>query len=188
MTALRRWVPVLSAMTLAMTFSSCVLRALGLTGEVDWNLVGLLFAVAVWLALVATRRWHGVRGEPTMIFPAVFVVAISFPGLLHGTPYLMLGFKKLLGSMTAMSLSMMIASAIGARVVAAGMSWATGRRDRLLLWSMVTWGAGWWPLHLPLSMSPLDRGSLLAWQLPVGLACAAWALRGPRQVVRVPAA
>ena len=180
---------MLAAMTVAMTFSSCVLRALGRTEAID--LVGLLFAGGVWLALVATRRWHGVRGERAMIFPAVFVVAISFPGLHYGTPYLVLGFTKLLGwplIVLAMYPSMMVASAIGARLVATGMSWATGRRDRVLLWTMVAWGAAWPPLHGPLKIGLLDQGSLLAWHLPIGLACAAWVLRGPRQVVMVPAA
>ena len=180
MTTLRRAVPVLAAMTVAMTFSSCVLRAFGWTEAIA--AVGLLFAAGVWSALLATRRCHGIRGERAMVFPAVFVVTFSFPLLLHGTPYVVGGLVKALGARSmaaALYASMIVASVIGAWLVATGMYWATGRRDRLLPWTMAAWGAAWPLLHLPLRIGVLEQASLLAWHLPVGLACAAWVLRCP---------
>jgi hypothetical protein len=181
MTILRRAVPVLAAMIVAMTLSSCVLRALGRTEAID--AVGFLFAVGVWLALLASKPWHGVRGEPALIFPAVFVVSISFPVLLRATHYLISAFAALgaVRSMpVAMYVPMMLTSAIGARLVAAGMSWATGRPDRLLRRTMTAWGACWPLLHFPIGLPTLDQGSLLLWHLPIGLACSAWVLRAPQ--------
>jgi hypothetical protein len=179
MTTLRRAVPVLAAMTVAMTLSSCVLRALGRTEAID--AVGVLFAAGVYFALLATRRWHGAR-ERVVALPSVFVVGISFPVLLRGAYYLAGALAKVLDSrstLVPMYASMMITSAIGAGLVSTGMYWATGRRDRQLRLAMVAWGACWPLLHLPLGIAPLDQASLLAWHLPVGLACAAWVVRCP---------
>ena len=179
MTTLQRWVPVLAAMTVAMTLSSCVLRTLGRTGAID--AVGLLFAAGVYLALLATNRWHGLR-ERVVALPSVVVVAMSFPVLRRGAVYLASVLAGVLGkgSMPVpMYASMMITSAIGAGLVATGMRWATGRRDHQLRRAMVAWGAFWPLLHLPPGIAPLDKASLLAWHLPVGLACAAWVLRCP---------
>ena len=177
MTTIRRAVPVLAAMTVAMTLSSCVLRTLWRTVAID--AVGLLFAAGVYLALLATRCWHGVR-ERVVAMPSVVVVAMSFPVLRRGAVYLTGVLAQVLGkgSMPVpMYASMMITSAIGAGLVATGMSWATGRRDHQLRWTMVAWGASWPLLHLRLGLAPLDQASLLAWHLPIGLACAGWVLR-----------
>ena len=177
MTTLRRAVPVLAAMTVAMTLSSCVLRALGRTGAID--AVGVLFGAGVYLALLATTRWHELR-ERVVALPSVVVVAMSFPVLRRGAIYVAAALAKVLDSrsmLVPMYASMMITSAIGAGLVATGMSWATGRRDHQLRWTMVAWGASWPLLHLPLGLAPLDQASLLAWHLPIGLACAGWVLR-----------
>lgn len=179
MTILRRAVPVLAAMTVAMTLSSCLLRALGWTKAID--AVGFLFAAGVYLALLATRRWHGV-GERVVALPSLVVVGISFPVLRRAAIYLTAVLEKLLGATAApMYAAMMITSAIGAGLVATGMYWATGRRDRSLRRAMMAWGACWPLLHLPpVGLGILDKASLLAWHLPIGLACAAWVLRSPQ--------
>ena len=95
MTILRRAVPVLAAMTVAMTLSSCLLRALGWTKAID--AVGFLFAAGVYLALLATRRWHGV-GERVVALPSLVVVGISFPVLRRAAIYLTAVLEKLLGA------------------------------------------------------------------------------------------
>jgi hypothetical protein len=179
MTTLRRWVPVLAAMIVGMMLSSCVLRALGRTWAID--AIGSLFAAGVYLALLATRRWHGVS-ERVVALPSLVVVAISFPVLRRGAIYLAIALAKVLDPrslLVPMYASMMITSAIGAGLVATGMHWATGRRDRQLRRTMVAWGAFWPLLHLPLGIAPLDQASLQAWHLPIGFACAAWVLRCP---------
>jgi hypothetical protein len=165
------------AMTVAMTLSSCVLRALGRTEAID--AVGLLFAAGVYLALLATRRWHGLR-ERVVALPSLVVVGISFPILRRAAIYLAAALAKLdpRSMLVPTYASMMITSAIGAGLVATGMYWATGRRDRQLRRTMVAWGAFWPLLHL-LGIAALDQASLLAWHLPIGLACAAWVLRRP---------
>ena len=143
--------------------------------------MGLLFAAGVYLALLATRRWHGLR-ERVVALPSIVVVGISFPVLRHGALYLAIALMKVLdlrSTLVAMYASMMITSAIGAGLVAIGMYWATGRRDHQLRWMMVAWGALWPLLHLPTGTAPLDQASMLAWHLPIGLACAAWVLRCP---------
>ena len=82
---------------------------------------------------------------------------------------------------------MVLTSALGARWVAAALKKLTGRSDRTLRRGMVLWGALWpfvgliaraarisdnaWPFF------DFRPGGLLAWQLPIGLASAAWFIR-----------
>ena len=86
---------------------------------------------------------------------------------------------------------MVLTSALGARWVAAALTKLTGRTDRTLRRGMVSWGALWpfvgliapaarnggtaWPYF------DFSSGSVLAWQLPIGLASAAWFIRAERR-------
>jgi len=145
----------------------------------------LIFAVAVWLALLTTRYWHAVRVETEMVLPAILIVSVAFPALLWGGALSTVATASVLRGFPIdprgwlVTPMMAVVSAIGERVVAAGMRWATARHDRALRRLMVAWGAAWALLHPAVGMRPLELESLLAWHLPIGLACAAWVLRCP---------
>ena len=145
-----------------------------------------------------TRRWHRVVVAPRTALVALLLVGLSFPALYWGGYRLVVLVLMLepLRSPVDRQLpflicgSTLLMSALGARWVAAALTKLTGRSDRTLRRGMVLWGALWpfvgliapaaryrdtaWPFF---DFSP---GSVLAWQLPIGLASAAWFIRAER--------
>ncbi|HEY7374129.1 MAG TPA: hypothetical protein VIF57_18350 [Polyangia bacterium] len=161
--------------------------------------LGLVFAVDAGAALLVTRRAHGVDVAPRAALTAIVSVGVSFPllfwgGTLLAYPFLLLTEKVHELSWLPAVGAMILSSALGARWVAATLTRLTGRDDRQLRRGMVAWGAAWPLLSLlaqHAARAAFTRGSpgwllfydlftpgtLLAWQLPIGLAAAAWFVR-----------
>jgi hypothetical protein len=163
---------------------------------------GLFFALCAGGALFATRAFHGVRVAPRAALTALLSVGASFPvlfwaGGLLGLPLAIASEGHGHSSPVTIVLPMAPASALGARWVAAVLANLTGRVDRTLRRAMVAWAAAW-PLVgvagqqvVRRALSPgsfawllfydlLSPGMVLAWQLPIGLACGVWFLRAGR--------
>lgn len=205
----RRWLPVLSIMTVAMALSVATLQQLSdgvgprpfpwlprLNSFAAFHGLGLLFALYAAGALRLTRRWHDVSVAPGKIPGAIIRISLAFPALLWGGilvvsliikeaayPRIEAQFERLMYG------AMVVTSALGARSVAGVLASLTGRVDRPLRRAMVVWGACW-PLVHPLAdrlqsgtgvswlwFDLFAPGKLLAWQLPIGLACATWFVR-----------
>jgi len=205
----RRWLPVLSTMTVAMALSAATLQqfsdGLGprpfpwlprLSPFAACHGIGLVFAFYAASALRLTRRWHDASVASGKIPGAIIRISLTFPALYWGgilvvsviikeAPYprIEAQFEPLMyGAMVG-------TSALGARSVAGVLANLTGRVDRPLRRAMVVWGACW-PLVHPLAdrlqsgrgvswlwFDLFAPGKVLAWQLPIGLACAAWFVR-----------
>jgi hypothetical protein len=195
------WLSVISTMAIAMILSATtpqVWARLPLPRPEIYlvrNSLGLLFALYAGGALFITRRWHRGAVRPRMALVVLLLIGLSFPALYWG------GYLLVMLVLTLFPLSypldrqlpvmvcgaMVLTSALGARWVAAALAKLTGRTDRTLRRGMVLWGALWpfvgliapaarngdtaWPFF---DFSP---GSVLAWQLPIGLASAAWFIR-----------
>jgi hypothetical protein len=163
------------------------------------NGIGVLFALYVGLALFVTRRWHGVSVRPLAALRALLSVGLAFPLLFWGVSFSAGLLVRALAPAhprietdlfsVVFYASMIAASAAGAWWVAAALARLTGTIDRRLRIVMVAYGA-LWPLVQPLAHALRDSlafdwlfheqlavGPLFAWQLPIGLASAAWFLR-----------
>lgn len=161
--------------------------------------LGLFFALDAAAALLVTRRAHGVRVAPRAALTAVLSVGVSFPllfwaGMLLAYPFLWLTDKDRALAWLPMAGAMIASSALAARWVAATLARLTGHADRGLRGTMVAWGAAWPLVSLlaqKLARSAFTQGSpgwllfydlftpgtLYLWQLPIGLASAAWFVR-----------
>jgi hypothetical protein len=165
--------------------------------------LGLLFALYAGGALFVTRRAHGVRVAPRAAWTAVLSVGVSFPVLVWGgglaaIPLLFVA-KGITGrpwggsSIPILGMAT-VASALGALWVAVTLKKLTGSAGPTLRRAMVAWGAAWPPICLFGQQAvnwALTPGSAawrssqqfnlpllaLAWQLPIGLASAAWFVR-----------
>jgi hypothetical protein len=198
------WPPVIATMAIAMILSAMTPQVWGrlllprLQIYVVQNSVGLFFALYAGGALFITTRWHRVVVAPRAAWIAMLLISLSFPALYWGG-YLLVVLVLVLEPLRypvdrqlpfMIYGAMVLTSALGARWVAAALTKLTGRTDRPLRRGMVLWGALWpfvgliaraarisdtiWPLF---DFSP---GSVLAWQLPIGLAGAAWFIRAER--------
>ena len=206
-----RWLPVLATMAVAMTLSSTLallpVLDLAVSSVAFAHGLGLCFALYAGGALFVTRRHHGVSVASGAAWFAILSVGVSFPVLFWGGSLLVaLPFmvRERIGEWLFPVLgtsAMIVSSALGARWVAAALRKLTGRADATLAWAMTAWGAAW-PLICLLAeraarliLRPgsfgwllvydmFSPGMVLIWQLPIGLACAAWFLRcgaGPRR-------
>jgi hypothetical protein len=179
--------------------------------------VGFRLVVAVAPPLFAIDRWWRVGVELDVAASAATLISLSFPVLYYGTMLVAAIINptfQLLGMIVGIKYSdpfwpaTMIASAIGARFVAAALARMTKRQDKNLRRAMVLWAACW-PLlqyvypprakHFASDASLLEwlfpphrtwfgPFSILAWQIPIGLACVIWFLRAAPAPTRRPAA
>jgi len=163
-------------------------------------LFGFVFVGWAAIALVLTRAWHGVRvARRTALQVAAYVgLALTLMLLVAG------GLSAIPGGSSGgafaiyVGLSMAV-SVLGAYVVARATRLVTGRPKPLLSRSMLLWGACWVLIQQMLEHLRLMADSevlatgvipgvaraahtfapelVLAWQLPVGLAVAAWFVR-----------
>jgi hypothetical protein len=195
------------AMTLSSTLTLLAVLDSAVSSVATAHGLGLCFALYAGGALFVTRHHHGVRVATAAAWTAILSVGVSFPVLFWGGSLLVALPFKLAGERIAESWfpvlitgSMILSSALGARWVAATLTKLTGRADRTLAPAMTAWGAAWPLVCLlaqrgarlvlrPGSFSWLlfydmfSPGMVLIWQLPIGLAGAAWFLRcgaGPR--------
>lgn len=162
-------------------------------------LTGLQFVLSVAPPLIVLDRWRGLKVSPAVAASVGLLISFSLPALLFGA-VLVGGF--LFSALEAarvripveiqFPLLTMIASALGARFVAAALHKLTGRPERSLRWAMVVWGICWPLLESRVIqlrniiafrwLFPGDLGwqglvSILAWQIPIGLACVIWFVR-----------
>jgi len=163
-------------------------------------LFGFVFVGWVSIALVVTRAWHGVRvARRTAVQTAAYVglgltlillVAAGLSAIPGGS------FPGAFGIYVGLSMAV---SVLGAYVVTRATLLATGRPKPLLSRSMLLWGACWVLIQQMLEHIRLLADSevlatgvvpgvarvahtlapelVLAWQLPLGLAIAAWFAR-----------
>ena len=163
-------------------------------------LFGFVFVGWVSIALVVTRAWHGVRvARPTALQAAAYaglgltlilLVAAGLSAIPGGSS------RGAFGIYVGLSVAV---SVLGAYIVARGTLLVTGRPKPLLARSMVLWGACWVVIQQMLEHLRFQADSealatgvipgvaraahtfapelVLAWQLPLGLAVAAWFVR-----------
>jgi hypothetical protein len=169
------------------------------TANVLRNGIGLLFALHAGVALFVTRRWHRVAVPGRAALRALLSVGLSFPVLFWGGMVLACLVVRALPirnarvedqiSRVATYATMVTSSAAGAWWIARVLARLTGATNRLLCAAMVACGA-LWPFVLPLVYDarndgvwavwfrdPMGVGPLLAWQLAIGVAAAAWFVR-----------
>ena len=160
-------------------------------------LFGFAFVGWMSIALVLTRAWHGVRPVRRTAVQAAAFVGLGLTMILVAAA----GLSAVRASGThAVYLGLTVAaSALGAHIVARGTRQVTGRPKPLLTRSMFLWGVCWVGIqqvleHLreaaaapAVAAGVVPAGArvahifspelVLAWQLPLGLAVAAWFLR-----------
>lgn len=163
-------------------------------------LFGFVFVGWVSIALVVTRKWHGVRvSRPTALRAAAYAgLALTLLLLVAGGLSAIPGGSSRGAFGIYVGLSMAV-SMLGASVVARATRLVTGRPKPLLSRSMLLWGACWVLIQQMLEHMRLlaDAEALaagvvpvvaraahtfapelvLVWQLPIGLAVAAWFVR-----------
>jgi hypothetical protein len=163
-------------------------------------LFGFVFVGWASIALVVTRKWHGVRvARPTALRAAANAgLALTLLLLVAGGLSAIPGGSSRGAFGIYVGLSMAI-SVLGAHVVTRATRLATGRPKPLLSRSMLLWGACWVLIqqmleHIRLlaDAEALTAGVVpvvaraahtfapelvLAWQLPIGIAVAAWFVR-----------
>ena len=178
-------------------------------------LISVRLVLAVFLPLLAIDRLWRVGVELEVAITAAILISASFPVLFFGGMFgagiinptvQLVGMVLRIREPNSIIPAMMIASAAGARFVAAALRKMTGRSDPILRRAMWIWGACW-PLLLylypPVGRHDAEREltwlfarghtwlgpfSILAWQVPISLACAIWFLRAAPASTPRPAA